>query len=90
MVAELVPIDPTQPCPENKLEFDLQKRFTKYHQLDLVFVDQKKAHAYFCTQSLHDSSNEEEEVFIDYVHFLKIAVDAQGKPSVEQDYLCLP
>ena len=48
--AELVPIDRTQPCPENKLEFDLLKPFIKnHHQITLMFADKKKGHAYFCT-----------------------------------------
>ena len=49
MVAELVAIDRTQPCPENKLEFDLLKPFTDNHSIKLIFVDKMKGHAYFCT-----------------------------------------
>ena len=48
-----------------------------------------KRHAYFCTESLHDE-NEDEDSFIDHVHFLKIAVDTAGKPNVEQACLPLP
>ena len=51
IVAELVPIDRTQRCTENKLEFDLLKPFTRFHQIKLIFVDKKKGHAYFCSES---------------------------------------
>ena len=51
MVAELVPIDKTQPCPEHKLEFELSEPFTNNHQIKLIFVDKMKEHAYFCTES---------------------------------------
>ena len=74
MEAELVSIDWTQPLPENKLEFKLLKRFTIKHQIKLMFADKKKGHAYFCTQSNH-SENTYDDSLIDYVHFLKIAVD---------------
>ena len=78
MVAELIPLDRTQECPENKLDFDLQQPFSGNHQIKLMFADQKKGHAYFFSQSYHDPSNScEDEVFlIDCVHFLKFAVDA--------------
>ena len=77
MVAELIPLDRTQECPENKLDFDLQQPLNN-HQIKLMFADQKKGHAYFFSQSYHDPSNScDDEVFlIDCVHFLKFAVDA--------------
>ena len=90
MVAELVAIDWTQPCPENKLEFDLPRPFTNDHQLKLIFVDKMKRHAYFCTESATNSMNMDEPFFMDYVHFIKIAVDTAGKLNVEQDCLPLP
>ena len=74
MEAELVSIDWTQPLPENKLEFKLLKRFTNKHQINLMFADKKKGHAYFCTQSYH-GKNTDENRLIDHVHFLTIAVD---------------
>ena len=77
MVAELIPLDRTQECPENKLNFDLQQTLSSKHQIKLMFADQKKGHAYFFSQSYHDPSNNQDEVFlIDCVHFLKFAVDA--------------
>ena len=78
MVAELIPLDRTQECPENKLDFDLQQPFSGNHQIKLMFADQKKGHAYFFSQSYHNPNNiDEDEVFlIDCVHFLKFAVDA--------------
>jgi hypothetical protein len=39
MVAELVPIDRTKPCPENKLDFKLLKPFTEKHQIKLIIAD---------------------------------------------------
>ena len=75
MEAELVSIDRTQPCPENKLEFKLLKPFTNRHQIKLIFSDKKKGLAYFCTQSYHNDSNSEDDKLIDHVHFLKLAVD---------------
>ena len=90
MVAELVPLDRTQPCPENKLDFKLQKPFTNNHQVTLVFADQKKRIAYFCTQSFHERSTSDIDKFIDHVHFLKVAVDAAGKLNDEQVDLLLP
>ena len=90
MVAELVPLDRTQPCPENKLDFKLQKPFTNNHQVTLVFADQKKRIAYFCTQSFHERSTSDIDKFIDHVHFLKVAVDAAGKLSADQVDLLLP
>ena len=76
MEAELVSIDRTQPCPENKLEFKLLKPFTYKHRINLMFADKKKGHAYFCTQSCHSDSNYEDDSLIDHVHFLKLAVDS--------------
>ena len=90
MVAELVPLDITQPCPENNLDFKLQKPFTNNHQVTLVFADQKKRIAYFCTQSYHKNSNFTGDKFIDLIHFLKVSVDAAGKLSADQVDLLLP
>ena len=39
MVAELVSIDRTQPCPENKLDLTLMKPFADDHQINLMFAD---------------------------------------------------
>ena len=71
-----MPIDRTQPCPENKLEFKLLKPFTNKHQIKLIFADKKKGHAYFCTQSDHYTTNTDDDNLIDHVHFLKFAVDS--------------
>ena len=77
MVAELIPLDRTQQSPENKLDFDLQQPFSGSHQINLMFADQKKGHAYFFSQSYHDPWNiGSEENLIDCVHFLKFTVDA--------------
>ena len=78
MVAELVPVDITQISQEYKLDFDLHTPITNSHQIKLMLADQKKRHAYFFTQSYHDPSNNYsgEEFLIDYVHFLKLSVDA--------------
>ena len=78
MLAELLPLDRTQLFPENKIRFDLKKRFTNQHMIKLIYADQKKGHAYFFTQSYHKPSNnyDGEEYLIDYVHFLKLSVDA--------------
>jgi hypothetical protein len=78
MVAELVPVDITQISQEYKLDFDLHTPITDNHQIELMFADQKKGHAYFFTQSYHNPSNyaSGEEFLIDYVHFLKLSVDA--------------
>ena len=76
MEAELVSIDRTQPCPENKLEFKLLKPFTNKHQIILIFADKKKRHAYFCTQSINNYANFDDDYLIDHVHFLKITVDS--------------
>ena len=90
MVAELVPIDRTQICQENKLAFTLEKPFTDDHQIKLMFADKQKGHAFFFTESFHLSNNGNNNSLIDSVHFLKIAVDAEGKMSVEQADLLLP
>ena len=58
IVAELVPIDRTQPCPENKIEFDLTKPFTANHHINLIYVDKKKGHAYFCSESLQELNSD--------------------------------
>ena len=78
MVAELIPLDRTQECAENKLNFDLQQTLSNNHQIKLMFADQKKGHAYFFSQSYHNArNNQDDDVFlIDCVHFLKFAVDA--------------
>ena len=39
MVAELVSIDTTQSCPENKLDVTLLKPFAEWHQINLMFAD---------------------------------------------------
>ncbi len=78
MVAELVPVDITQISQEYKLDFDLHIPITYNHQIKLMFADQKQGHAYFFTQSYHNPWNNAsgEEFLIDYVHFLKLSVDA--------------
>jgi hypothetical protein len=83
MVAELVPLDRNQVCPENRLIFKLQKPFTSNHQISLVFADAQKQIAYFCTQSYFDMYKSNDDHVIDYVHFLKVFVEFTGKLSAE-------
>ena len=90
MVAELVSIDRTQFCEETKIEFSLETPFTDDHEIKLMFANQKKGHAYFFTQSQHISNNSNNNSLIDCVNFLKFAVNAQGKLTVEQANLHLP
>ncbi len=83
MVAELVPLDRNQVYQENKLIFKLQRTFTNNHQISLLFADAQKQIAYFCTQSYCNRYKPNDDNMIDYVHFLKVAVDFTGKLSAE-------
>ena len=51
-----------------------------------MFADKKKGHAFFYTESYLTDINNRNSSVINCVHFLKFAVDAEGKLSFDQNY----
>ena len=51
-----------------------------------MFADKKKGHAFFYTETHHSLASEVYYGMINCVHFLKFAVDAEGKLSFDQNY----
>ncbi len=70
-----MPIDRTQKCSDDKLEFYLAEIFSSDHQINLIFVDKRKGHAYFCTQSAHILDVYAEDGYLNHIHFIKIALN---------------
>jgi hypothetical protein len=80
MSAELVIFDRTLQI-KDQLSFDLVKKFTANHQIDLVVVNSQQQQAIFVTHSYATDNNTDDNSLIDSMSFLKVILGADDKLS---------